>query len=103
MSLFDVARAEQEILLGTLKKERGFLINSFSKDIALVAVKKKKEDMVPLPNDSPFSSYFDWEKSIEDSLKSLQKDLGRMDSNRALLICLKLFIEGGEIPARFSS
>lgn len=83
-----IVKVEKSIL-----RKENYLKEMENDVTTLASVVQQKADGEPLPSDSPYTSYEEWQTDLEKQIKSSESSLHRIEKEKAELAAYKYYME----------
>lgn len=93
MNIYEIVAKEMERLERSLNRRGGVLKNQFNNSMLLEYLDLLKDEDKPLPEDSPFKTYDDWEEVLAKKEKSYIKQLDNIEKNKYIAEALKSYLD----------
>ena len=93
MNIYEIVAKEMERLEKSVNRRGGVLKNQFNNSMLLDYLDLLKEEDKPLPNDSPFKTYDDWEDVLVKKEKSYVKQMENIEKNKYIATALKSYLD----------
>lgn len=93
MNIYEIVAKEMERLEKSVNRRGGVLKNQFNNSMLLDYLDLLKDEDKPLPEDSPFKTYDDWEDVLLKKEKSYVNQMKNIEKNKYIAEALKSYLE----------
>lgn len=91
MSVITVVQEEIESLRNSIKREKAIDANIFDMTAVLEHIGELKLASEPMPEDSPYETYEEWQAAAEKEMKGYQSSLATIARNKLILVALETY------------
>ena len=92
MSVATTVQKEIESLKTSIKREKAIEKNIFDMTAVIEHIAEMKANSEPMPEDSPYTSYEEWQAAAEKEMRGYQSSLVTIAENKELLVALETYI-----------
>lgn len=94
MAVLDVVKAEIEKMQNSIKREATTENRLATLKLAMEKLAENISGSVPLPDETNYSSYEEWQADIEGDIKSTQNSLATLQEYKDLIVALSAYVDG---------